>query len=213
MDVPADVQLEVARIAAQASIQAAKIAARAARTSALITATGTLVALIGTVIAAYVAYINVRAPLRRAEEETEAQKSVLLSQLHTTVVATLTSMDRILDTYRRFDGPVKVQVLPKPATLVSHDPKEFTPLGPAINEAIILADLRLDDYRRAKAPIEDRLRQNDPGDDTPVVLQPKRPYAGCIFPSLSPTVQSLRISCPSQFARRGNYRLNRCSGQ
>jgi len=171
-DLPADLQptIEAAHIAAAATIKAAQIAADAALTNTIITVGSTLIALVGTIIAAYVAYTNVREPLRRADIDKEKERAVLLAQLQTSTRATLNAVDQALVTYKgKFSEPVEVRVLPIPATLESRDPKELVSLGPAINEAIVLVGLRLNDYRRAKAPIQDRLRL--PDDDRPVILR------------------------------------------
>jgi len=170
-DLPSNIQpaIEAAHIAAQATVQAAQIAPDAARTNTLISAVGTLVALVGTVIAAYVAYINVREPLRRADVDKEKEKDILLAQLNATVGATMNSVDQAFVAYRgKFSEPVELRVLHLPATLESRDSKELALLGPAINESIVLVGLRLNDYRRAKATIQDRMRP--PDDDKPVIL-------------------------------------------
>jgi hypothetical protein len=151
--------VEAARIAADATIQAAQIAADASKINTLISATGTLVALLGTVFAAYVAYKNVREPLRRADLDRQNQRAVLVAQLHTSVKTTISDVERVLATYiGDFRKPVVLSVLTAPAALEQREPGELALLGPAVGEAIVLAGLRLNDYRRAKAPIQDRLQ-------------------------------------------------------
>lgn len=128
-----------------------------------------MVALLGTVLAAYVAYKNVREPLRRADLDKQNQRAVLLAQLHVSVKTTITAVEQALATYTGdFSNPVEVRVLATPDALEQQAPGELVLLGPTINEAIVLAGLRLNDYRRAKAPIQDRFRA--PGDDRPVIL-------------------------------------------
>jgi hypothetical protein len=171
-DLPGDIPstIEAARITAQATVQAAQIAADAARTNTFISTGGTFVALIGTVVAAYVAYRIARMPIVQAHVDKETEKAVFLAQLQASVRYTIHYVDHTLVTYRgNFSEPVEVRVLPVPEILESRDAKEFAPLGPAINEAIVLVRLRRNDYVRAKAPIQDRIRQA--GDDKPVKLE------------------------------------------
>jgi hypothetical protein len=167
--IAADAAVQVAHITAEATIKAAQIAADAAHYAAFVSAGGAIAALLGAVIAAYVAYKNVSDAYRRAQAEKEKEKSVLAAQVRTTVLATIGAVDQALVAYKGdFREPVEVRVLPMPTSLETREPTAFASLGPAVNEAVELVRLRLNDYRRAKAPIQDRMRR--PGDDKPVIL-------------------------------------------
>jgi hypothetical protein len=165
--------VRAAQLAADATRDAAHIAGHHAIWSAGITAAGTVIGLLGTVITAYVLYRNVQKPLEIAQKEKEIEKSVLLSHLRISTKETITLVDVVIQKYTTFDLPVELAVLSPPNAIAQYTRKELVPLGPSINEAISVINFCLDDYRRAKAPIQDRLRER--GDDRPVMLHERPP--------------------------------------
>jgi hypothetical protein len=160
---------EVARISADATVRAAQIAADASTHNAYITVTGAVLSLIGAVFAATIAYRTAKIPVEDADRIRRKQAAALLAELQTSVNATIADVQRALEDYNGdFREPVELRVLREPATLQTRR-AEVAALDPDTIEAAESVRMRLDDYRRAKAPIQDRLRSA--GDNRPVSLR------------------------------------------
>jgi hypothetical protein len=165
--------VDAAKISACATIEAAQIAAGAAQTNAIIGAAGSVAVVIAAGIAGYIAYINARRPFDVDVVEQGKAIDALRAELKTTVRATREYVDKTVTIYKgTFAQTVEVRVIPLPSTIEKKDDSAFDLFGVQVTEAIALVRLRLSDYRRAKAPIEQRERP--PEDQTPVKLF-KRP--------------------------------------
>jgi hypothetical protein len=163
--------IEAAKITADATKAAAQIAADAARTNAIIGAVGTLSAVIAAGIAAWVTYRNAKQTVLEERRKDEIITTATGANLRATIRNKIKSVDDTLATYRgNFSEPVEVRVLTLPE--IEGDPAKFSAFGPEVIEAVVIARLRLDDYRKAKDKIQRDYR--NPLDNKPVRLR-KRP--------------------------------------
>jgi hypothetical protein len=154
----------------EAIVAAAKIAARAAQTTAVVGAIGAFAAVIGASITGAIAYLISRRQLQPAEDDRRDAQAAAKADLKRSVRSTITTVESALSTYRAgFEKPVELRVLPLPTALGLHDRKDFYFLGPEVIESIGIVEVGLNDYRRAKQPIQDKLRES--GDNRPVVLK------------------------------------------
>lgn len=157
---------KAAQITAEATTKAAQIAADAATWNAYVSAFGTLLTALAAVFAAYLTFKKDLWPIK-------IQRAALVAKLKAQTTETIKFVEQTLSSYRSdFSSPVEIRVLSLPASLVSVKDKNLAVLGDEANEAIAVAKLRLNDYRRAKEPLQDRYREL--GDIKPVILN-RRP--------------------------------------
>jgi hypothetical protein len=154
----------------EAIVEAAKIAADSARINAYIGAVGTVGAVIGAAIAGAVAYINTRNQMKITVTGIAESQAAVKTALKVTLKSTITIVEGVLSTYQAFRTPVELSVLPLPAALNQHDRKEFYFLGSEVIESIGIVEMALDDYRRAKHPIQQSFRSGSDKVKLPVVL-------------------------------------------
>jgi hypothetical protein len=155
---------------AQATIEAAKIAAEAAISNAQIGAGATLISALPVVIGAYLAFINARKAIKREEKKEEEAKAALAVKLKFETGNAIQSVGQTLADYRGdFSKPVPISVLLLPESLRSTHDEKLAKLDLKVYEAIAFVKLRLNDYRRAKEPLQNLYRER--GDDNPLVLK------------------------------------------
>ncbi|MCK1541621.1 hypothetical protein IVB12_06410 [Bradyrhizobium sp. 179] len=152
--------IEAAKISAKAAVEAARIAADVAQTNGILTAIGASAAVIAAAITAYAAFHNARGTILVQLGKEQEQKETLSANLRVTIEETIKWVDDAVMLYKGdFAKPVELRVLPLPSAIERSDPKDLISLGPEINEAIALVRLSLNDYRRAKEPIQNRHRK------------------------------------------------------
>ncbi|SCB51802.1 hypothetical protein GA0061098_101665 [Bradyrhizobium shewense] len=162
--------IEASKISARATVEAARIAADVAQTNGILTAIGATAAVLAAAITAYVTFRNARDTILLQLGKEQEQKATLSANLRATIEDTIKQVDDAVMIYKGdFAEPVELRVLPLPSAIERSDPKGLSSLGPEINEAIALARLCLNDYRRAKEPIQNRHRK--PKDTKPAQLK------------------------------------------
>ncbi|HBF31828.1 hypothetical protein [Rhizobium sp.] len=134
--------VEVAKIAAEATVRPAEIGAEAARNNAYIGAFGIFAAVLTASITAAVTYVNGRRSSDDARELRERERRAILATLRAETKEHIGIVEKKLTQYLGdFTVPVEVSVFLLPNSIGGPNDKNLIQLGVAVNEAIALVRL------------------------------------------------------------------------